>query len=48
METLKGVFEELARGPESPTDPGRALRYLRIEVADADELEALTGHLFGG
>ncbi|WP_440986302.1 hypothetical protein ACQHIH_21995 (plasmid) [Xanthomonas sontii] len=48
METLKGLFEELARGPESPSDPGRALRYLRIEVADADELEALTGHLFGG
>lgn len=45
METLKGVFQELARGPESSINSGRALRYLRIEVADADELESLTGHL---
>lgn len=45
METLKGVFQELARGPEGSADPGRTLRYLRIEVADSDELESLTGHL---
>ncbi|WP_307546718.1 hypothetical protein [Xanthomonas sacchari] len=45
METLKGVFQELARGPESSIDPGRTLRYLRIAVADADELDSLTGHL---
>lgn len=45
METLKGVLQELARGPEGTGHLGNAMRSLRIELADADELDALTGHL---
>lgn len=47
METLKGVLQELARGPEGTGHLGSAMRSLRIEIADADELDALTGHLLG-
>jgi hypothetical protein len=42
-EALKGVFEQLARGPEGPRR--NLKRQLEIGLVDVDELESLTAHL---